>query len=237
MTGASGDARDADLLARPGDRRTKDSGPAPERPRLQPAGPAVARRSARHAEARERQFQGRAERQRQSHLQQRLPARRRRQHLVLELVPRRKRAARPAVDRSASGVQDSDQRLLGRVRPQLRRGRQCHDQVRHQPAARQRLRVPQGRCARRQQLFFEAAGSAQAEAQAQPVRRRDRRTDRAQPDVLVRRLRRAARSGRHSAHAAGADRGGEGRAVHARPSTIRLRRAARNSAGTRQDNG
>ena len=74
-------------------------------------------------------FQGRAERQRQPHVQQRLPARRRGQHLLLELLPRRERSARAAVDRGAAGIQDPDQRLLGGVRAQLGRGRQRHDQV------------------------------------------------------------------------------------------------------------
>ena len=153
----------------------QDRRPAAERPRLQPARAAVARRAARHAAAGQRQLQGRAQRQRQPHVQQRVPARRRRQHLVLELVPRRERAAGAAVDRGAAGVQDPDQRLFGGVRPQLRRGRQRDDQVGHQHAARQRLRVPAQRRARRQQLLLERARRAQAEAQAQPVRRRGRR--------------------------------------------------------------
>ena len=105
-----------------------------ERPRLQPAGAALARRAPRHSPAGERQFQGRAQRQRQPHLQQRLPARRRRQHLVLEFVPRRERAAGAAVDRGAAGIQDSDECLFRRVRPQLGRRRQRDDQVGHQHA-------------------------------------------------------------------------------------------------------
>ena len=110
-----------------------------ERAGLQPARAAVAGRPARHAAARERQFQGRAERQRQPHVQQRVPARRRRQHLVLELVPRRERAARPAVDRSASGIQDPDERVLGGVRPELRRRRQRGHQVRYEHAPGKRV--------------------------------------------------------------------------------------------------
>ena len=130
------------LLARPGDRPEEDRRAAAERPRLQPARPALARRAARHAAAGQRQLQGGAQRQRQPHLQQRLPARRRGQHLLLELVSRRERPARAAVDRSAAGIQDSDERLFGRVRAQLRRGRQRHDQVRHQRDPGKRLRVP-----------------------------------------------------------------------------------------------
>ena len=127
-------ARHADVVARTGHRPEEDRRAAAERPRLQPARAALARRAAGHAPAGERELQGRAQRQRQPHVQQRLPARRRGQHLVLELLPRRERAARAAVDRGAAGVQDPDQRLFGGVRPQLRRGRQRHDQVRHQHA-------------------------------------------------------------------------------------------------------
>ena len=56
-------------------------------------------------------------------------------------------------------------------------------------------------------------------------------------DVLVRRLRRPARSGRRAARAPGADRGGKGRAVQHAPSSIRSRRGGRSSAGTRRGNG
>ncbi len=55
-------------------------------------------------------------------------------------------------------------------------------------AARQRLRVHAQRRARRQQLLLGEAWRAQARAQARPIRRRGRRTDRPQPHVLVRRL-------------------------------------------------
>ena len=70
------------------------------------------------------------------------------------------------------------------------------------------LRNDSARC---QQLLLERAECAQAEARAQPVRRGGRRPARPQPDVLVRRLRGAARSGRRAARAAGADGGGKGR--------------------------
>ena len=132
-------------------------GPAAERPRLQPARPALSRRAAGHSAAGERELQGRAQRQRQPHVQQRVPARRRGQHLVLELLPWRERATRAALDRSPAGVQDPDERLFGGIRPQLGRRRQCHDQVRHEHGERQRLRVPAQRQARRQQLLFERA--------------------------------------------------------------------------------
>ena len=112
-----------------GHRPEEDRRAAAERPRLQPARAALARRPAGHAAAGERQLQGRAQRQRQPHVQQRVPARRRGQHLVLELVSRRERPARAAVDRGAPGIQDPDERVFGRVRPQLRRRRERGDQV------------------------------------------------------------------------------------------------------------
>ena len=103
---------DRRVVSRVGDRSEEDRRSSAERPRLQPARAAVARCAARDAAARQRELQGRPERQRQPHVQQRVPARRGGQHLVLELVPRRKRAAGAAVDRGAAGVQDPDERLL-----------------------------------------------------------------------------------------------------------------------------
>ena len=96
------------------------------------------------------------------------------------------------------------------------------------------LRVPPQRRARRQQLLLERARRAETGAQAQSVRRRGRRPDRQEPDVLVRRLRRAARARRRAARAPGADRGRKGRAVQHARSSIRLRRDGRSSARTRR---
>ena len=135
-------AGEPDLVARRRDRPAEDRRPAAERPRLQPAGAALARRAADDAAPRQRQLQGRLQRQRQPHVQQRVPARWRRQHLVLQLVPRRERAAGAALGRCAAGVQDPDQRLLGGVRAQLRGGGERDDQVGHQRHARDALRVP-----------------------------------------------------------------------------------------------
>ena len=80
-------ARHADVFARTGHRPETNRGPAAERPRLQPARAALSRRAAGHSAAGERELQRRAQRQRQPHVQQRVPARRRGQHLVLELLP------------------------------------------------------------------------------------------------------------------------------------------------------
>ncbi len=121
-----------DVVARIGHRPEEDRRPSAERTRLQPARAAVAGRPAGHASAGQRELQGRAQRERQPHVQQRLPARRSGQHLVLELVSRRERPARAAVDRSAPGVQDSDERVLRRVWSQLRRRRERHDQIGHE---------------------------------------------------------------------------------------------------------
>ena len=66
------------------------------------------------------------------------------------------------------------------------------------------------------ELLLERARRAEAQARAQPVRRRGRRPARQEPHVLVRRLRRAARPGRHPARPPGADGGGKGRACSAR---------------------
>ena len=70
-----------------------------------------------------------------------------------------------------------------------------------------RLRIPPQRRAGREQLLLERARDAEAQARAQPVRRRDRRTPRPEQDVLVCGLRRPARSGGHPAHTPGADTG------------------------------
>ena len=65
--------------------------------------------------------------------------------------------------------------LLGRVRPIARRRRQPADQVGHQHAARQRLRVPPQRRVRRQQLLQQPRRAREARLQAEPVRRHARR--------------------------------------------------------------
>ena len=78
--------------------------------------------------------------------------------------------------------------LLRGVRPLARRRRQPADQVRHQPAARQRIRVPPQRCLRRQQLLQQPREPRQAGLHAEPVRRHARRRGVQGQDVLLRRL-------------------------------------------------
>ena len=81
-------ARHADLVPGFGHRSEEDRRTAAQRPGLQPAGAALARRAPRHSPPGQRQLQGRAQREREPHLQQRVPARRRGQHLLLEFLPR-----------------------------------------------------------------------------------------------------------------------------------------------------
>ena len=103
--------------------------------------------------------------------------------------------------------------------------------------ARQRLRVPAQRQAGCVQLLLERARHAETEARAQPVRRRGRRPARQEPDVLVRRLRGAARSRGHPARPPGADSRGKGGPVQHAWSSIRSRPGARPSARTRRASG
>ena len=121
-----------------------DRGAAAQRPQLRQPDPHHPRRPARHSwrEHRRRRQPGLARlrvvlRQRPAPARQQLHARRRRQQRDLAAdgrhLPERRCARR---------VQDADLHLLGGVRPLARRRRQPADQVRHQPAARQRLRVP-----------------------------------------------------------------------------------------------
>ena len=110
---------------------------------------------------------------------------------------------RRALGRAGARVQGADRRLLGRVRPRRRR-RLGVDQVGHQRAARHRVRVLPRRRVRCAELLRAARSRAdgagrRSKAAAQPasVRRRRRRAARpsgpvrrAQPHLLLRRLRR-----------------------------------------------
>ena len=90
------------------------------------------------------------------------------------------------------------ERLQRGVRPQLRRADQRPDQVGHEHGARQRLRVPPQRRARRAQLLRRRRASRTSRATSSaaslggPLR--------AEPAVLLRRLRRAAREPRQDHH-------------------------------------
>ena len=108
-------------------------------------------------------------------------------------LPERRRARR---------VQAADQHLLGRVRPVARRRRQPADQVGHQQAARQRLRVPPQRRVRRQQLLQQPrrtrpSPSSSRTSSAAPSAARCSRTRRSSsPTTRATARRRARRSSR-----------------------------------------
>ena len=122
-------------------------------------------------------------RQRSTRARQQLHARRRRQQRDLAAdgrhFPQRRCARR---------VQTADVHLLGGIRPFARRRRQPADQVGHQHAARQRLRVPPQRRVRRQQLLQQPCGAGQADVRTEPVRRDPRRRVVPRQDVLLRRI-------------------------------------------------
>ena len=88
------------------------------------------------------------------------------------------------VPRCAAGIQHSDQQLQRRPGEQRRRGRQRGDAVWHQRVPRRRVRLPARSQVRRQELLLAREGLPEAQA----VRRLWRRSDRAQQDVLLRRL-------------------------------------------------
>ena len=138
------------------------------------------RRDARRLRRRDRRVQ----RQRPAQPVEQLPARRREQQRHLQ---HRLRAA--AAARCDPGIQDPDALLQRRIRPQLRLGRQRGDPGRQQRLPRRRLGVQPRRRAAGAELF-RPADAAQAEAEAEPVRRQPRRSDAAQPDVRLRLLRR-----------------------------------------------
>ena len=136
-------ARDRDVVAGSRDRPEEDRRAAAQRPGLQPARPALARRPGRHASPGLHRLQGGPQRQRQPRVHECLPARRGRQHVLLQQLPRRQRPGRAALRRGAAGVQDPDQRLRRGVRPLRRRGDQRHDPLRHQLLQGHGLRVPE----------------------------------------------------------------------------------------------
>ena len=169
----------ADVLVRAGHdgHRRADRSAAAERPQFRQPDAHRPRRASRHpGRQHRRRRQPRVARlglvlgQRAARARQQLHARRRRQQRNLAAdgrhLPERRRARR---------VQDADLDLLGRVRPLARRRRQPADQVRHEQAPRQRLRVPPRRRVRREQLLQQPRRPRQAGLQAEPVRRHVRR--------------------------------------------------------------
>ena len=150
---------------RAGDRNAAAQRPQLHRPRAAAAGRAAVSVARRRVGRRARP---RHERQRPGLSLQRLPARRHAAERLHERPGRQRRRHR-ARHGSHPRVPRRVQRLQRRVRPQLRRADQRADQVGHQHAARQRLRVPPQRRARRAQLLRRRR---QARLHAQPVRRR-----------------------------------------------------------------
>ena len=171
-----------------------DRSAAAERPQLHGPRAAAARR-ARLSASRRRLGGGaraRHERERAGSALERLPARR---HAAerLHQRPGRQRRRHGARHRNDSRVPRRIERLQRRVRPQLRRSDQRADQVGRQQRRRLAVRVPSQRGARRPQLFRRRRA---ARLPSQPVRRHDRRTDRARSRVLLPRLRGARRAAR-----------------------------------------
>ena len=153
--------------------------------------------------------------QRQRHAQpvEQLPARRRQQQRHLQ-----HRVRDAAAARRHPGVQDPHALLQRRVRPQRRVGRQRRHAGGQQSAARRRLGVQPRRRAAGAQLL-RAADAAQAEAEAEPVRRQPRRTAGAQPAVRVRLLRGLPQHQRHHDQHRGADRRAARRRLPGTPSS------------------
>ena len=147
-------------------------------------------------------------RQRPARAGQQLHARRRRherRHRQPDRLP-----AQPGRRRTG---QRRDQQLLARARQRRRRGRQHGDQVGHQPLQRQRLLL-----LARQRHGGDAVGDQprrrqEGGVQPQDLRRHDRRADRAEQAVLLRRL-----SGRAPEVAAGR------RVPHRHPGRVAARR-------------
>ncbi len=210
--------RDRDRAGQPGrdgqrhprhrHRRAAGGRPAAQRPQLHPTRHAHPwrggathrpRRAGRRCDAgRLRQRHRGLQRQRHAQPVEQLPARRRHQQRHLQ---HRLRAA--AAPRRHPGVQDPDPRLRGRVRPQRRVGRERRDQVGQQHLLGRGLGVQSRRQAAGAQLL-RAREPAQAGAEAEPVRRRARRSGRQEPAVRVRLLRGLPQRRRHHQQRAGA---------------------------------
>ena len=94
-----------------------------------------------------------------------------RRHLRQGAVERGGRAAGRG---HAAGVQRADARLQRRVRPRRRRADQRGHQVRHQPAARHRLRVPPQQRARRAQHLRRGGAARRSAATSSAARSADR---------------------------------------------------------------
>ena len=146
--------------------------------------------SARGCDVRDRGLPRRiVQRQRAAQRGQQLHPRRRRQQLVRHQQPGLLQPGRAGVAGRRRGVQGPDQQLQRRVRAHRRRGDQRLDAQRHQRVPRDGVGIQPQHGAERGRLL-QADERREAQAASQPVRRRVRRPDRAQPHVLLRRLRR-----------------------------------------------
>ena len=140
------------------------------------------RRGGRRDAGRLRRRHRRVQRQRHAQPVEQLPARRREQQRHLQ-----HRLRDAAAARRDPGIQDPDPLLQRRVRPQRRIGRQRRDQGGHQRSPRRGLGVQPRRHVPGAQLL--RARSADAEAEAEPVRRQPRRADHEEQAVRLRLLR------------------------------------------------
>ena len=179
-------------------RRAGDRDAAAERPQLHRPRAAAAGRAAVSVARRRvgRRARSRHEHQRAGLSVERLPAGRHAPERLHQRAGRQRRRHDARHGRDPR-VPRRVQRLQRGVRPQLRRADQRPDQVGHEHAARQRVRVPPQRRARRAQLLRRRR---QARLHAQPVRRLARRPAAGRSPVLLRRLRRAARAPRQDHH-------------------------------------
>ena len=143
---------------RHGHREQAHRGAAAERPQLSAAGRAGAQRELRIPQRRPGRLAAGRHPRRPEHLGRR-PA-----HPLQPLHAGRRREHRPelqhlrgaAVDRRAAGIQGSDRRLSGRVRPR-RHADQCLDQAGHERVSRHAVLVPPQREAGRQELRLHRA--------------------------------------------------------------------------------
>ena len=132
-------------------------------------------------------------RRRRPPLGEQLPPQRGRRERLREHDTRQRPRHQPG-RRGGRRILRPHQLLLRRVRPHVRRRRQRHHALGHQPDPRHGVRVPPQQPDGRARLL--RSRRAAAALPSQPVRRRLRRPADQEPDVLVRRLRRPARGAR-----------------------------------------
>jgi len=114
--------------------------------------------------------------------------RRRRQQLGVDQSAGAQHRSRAAAGRRARRVPRADADVLGRIRQGRGAVHQRVDQAGIECVSRQRLRVLPRRDIQREHVGEQSRRPAQGTVQSAHRRRHARRTDRAQPDVLLRRL-------------------------------------------------